>query len=87
MARTKNCLQIDIGTRFGRLVVEGFGGQDSHRNRFWNCRCDCGEVVQVPGSSLVSNRSRTCGCRIRKERDAGHAAGMVNKFLTGSLSR
>lgn len=54
---------IPLGTRFGRLVVESevlvtSGGV----RRQWNCRCDCGKLVVVPRSNLMSGNSRSCGC-------------------------
>ena len=28
----------------------------------WLCQCDCGNVVSVLGSSLVTNHTKSCGC-------------------------
>lgn len=53
---------IRVGDRFGRLVVveraeNGPGGKVRII-----CRCDCGKVVEVFGSSLRSGRCKSCGC-------------------------
>lgn len=54
------------GQRFGRLVVSGF----SHRKQkakgggtlFWNCLCDCGGTIIVPGCHLRTGHTMSCGC-------------------------
>ena len=53
------------GERFGRLVVESF----SHRSEtkgasFWACVCDCGGRKVTIRDSLISGRTRSCGCLI-----------------------
>lgn len=35
------------------------GGQ--HKT-YWKCQCDCGNVVEVPYTSLVRGNSHSCGC-------------------------
>lgn len=48
------------GKRFGRLVAL----ERSHKNKsgawIWLCKCDCGAMVTVKGSTLVSPRSSAC---------------------------
>lgn len=53
-----------IGKRFGRLVVieEGKKPKNS-RQKFWVCRCDCGNITRpIFGSSLRLGRTKSCGC-------------------------
>lgn len=71
---------IDLtGQRFGRLVVfrRGPDTEDELRGGAvhaeyrrirvrWECRCDCGTEVLVPGDNLRSGASSSCGC-YRKE--------------------
>ena len=66
-----------IGRRFGRYVVidrlELIG-----TNRMLFCRCDCGAEKSASYSSLVSGRTKSCGClRSEKSREThrkhGHA--------------
>ena len=54
-----------IGQRFGRLTVVGFAG---FRNRtgVWNCKCDCGNTVEVRTGDLKSGNTKSCGC-LREE--------------------
>lgn len=28
----------------------------------WNCRCQCGNFSQVPGTDLRLGRTKSCGC-------------------------
>lgn len=59
---------IEIGTRFGRLVVvENTSKVIQLRNRMSNrsesiCVCDCGNRCQVSNNSLRTARTRSCGC-------------------------
>ena len=60
------------GTRYGRLTVlrRGPNKRDksgASRGATWVCRCDCGNEIAVPGSSLRSKNTESCGC-LRVER-------------------
>lgn len=65
---------IDLcGVRFGewtvlrlsdRVKVVGKAGRST--KRFWFCRCDCGVEREVPGDSLRTGDSRSCGCTSRE---------------------
>jgi 5-methylcytosine-specific restriction endonuclease McrA len=50
-----------VGRRFGRLVVSKRSSNNGSRVR-WMCSCDCGRKRDVFGRSLVSGRTRSCGC-------------------------
>lgn len=60
---------IDItGQRFGRLKVIGrryLNTKDRHTR--WLCKCECGIERIVDKSSLISGKTRSCGC-LRKGR-------------------
>lgn len=52
--------------RFGSLLVvwrvaSKRVGVSSHS--WWACKCDCGTVVEVRGSSLTNGRMTHCGCK------------------------
>ncbi|MCQ2136741.1 MAG: hypothetical protein MJY67_07470 [Bacteroidales bacterium] len=59
------------GQRYGRLVVLGMDeveiGVTMSSYYRYICKCDCGNVVSVPQSSLMGGRARSCGC-YRQER-------------------
>ena len=51
-----------VGKRFGRLIVLADVGKDKCANRVWRCKCDCGNLVNVPGNKLRTGRTKSCGC-------------------------
>lgn len=53
---------IDLtGQRFGRLtVLERAWSRKGQL--FWRCKCDCGRICDVQGSSLRNGRTKSCGC-------------------------
>lgn len=56
-----------IGRRFGRWVVtEVLYRYEPKRKAYYSCTCDCGSVVIVSKSNLLSGTSRSCGCLKRE---------------------
>lgn len=63
---------IDLtGQIFGRLkVLEHFKIVDRSGKRVrtkWRCKCECGNITDVAGSSLRSGNTKSCGC-LHKEK-------------------
>lgn len=61
------------GKRFGRLLVISYGGmfpigKYGRRQAKWLCNCDCGNTISVPGSSLRSGKTKSCGCLQKESR-------------------
>lgn len=51
------------GQKFGRLLVlERSDVTDKKHNIFWKCNCECGSIVYVRASDLVSGHTNSCGC-------------------------
>ena len=54
------------GQRFGRLVAFRYTGphkwSNGNSSAEWECRCDCGNTVRIPGTSLTRGLTRSCGC-------------------------
>lgn len=50
-----------IGMRSGRLVVVSFAERNKGRT-YWNCICDCGQIVVVRGDKLITGKKKSCGC-------------------------
>lgn len=66
------------GRVFGRLTVLAITARRSSTgNIFWECQCECGNRVEVSGSSLRGGTSRSCGCWFREV-----AAAKFRKVLT-----
>lgn len=55
---------IDLkGQRFGRLtVIEKAPKRGTSTNARWLCECDCGNTVEVLGTTLRRGESNSCGC-------------------------
>ena len=61
----KGAYQLD-GMRFGRLTVKcRASSPNGTRNSYWYCVCDCGNTTITKGISLVSGKTKSCGCYIR----------------------
>ena len=53
------------GQKFGRWTVVRF--LDFHNsNYYWLCKCECGKEKSVARSSLLSGKSKSCGCLARE---------------------
>lgn len=50
------------GQKFGRLTAIERAGKSPHGKITWLCVCDCGRMVVVVGSSLMSGNTQSCGC-------------------------
>jgi len=67
-----------IGKKFGSLNVVDFDGLrdfKGDRKTAWICRCDCGNIISVLGSSLTTGNTKSCGCKAREatsQRSAKH---------------
>jgi hypothetical protein len=66
------------GKRFNRWLVLGKGSlkilsNSKQQKTYWRCICDCGTIREVYGSSLVQEKSISCGCAKNKH-PYGHSA-------------
>ena len=61
---------VHVGDRYFRLAVIGRAENVGHQKR-WLCRCDCGTIKVIPASSLLSGRTKACGCLRRERMRAG----------------
>lgn len=50
------------GNRFGRLVVVRFVGVGKNWAGIWECKCDCGNTVEVLYNNLHTGTTKSCGC-------------------------
>ena len=45
-----------------RVLREDVTTRRDNRNRYYWCECECGRVVSVSRSNLLSNHTKSCGC-------------------------
>ena len=57
----KNFVDLS-GKRFGKLTVIKRAENSQDDRVQWMCKCDCGKEVIIRSSSLISNKTRSCGC-------------------------
>lgn len=74
------------GQRFGALTALSLSDRVAkNRRRYWRCRCDCGNEVEVRSDHLTSGATQSCGCERQvssservaeaKRDEAGHFVG------------
>lgn len=77
--------KIDLtGQTFGRLtVINAETTFDSKNNKIrkWNCICKCGKNKLVLTSSLINNKTKSCGC-LRKETSKNKATKHNHRYTT-----
>ena len=48
--------------RFGRLVAKTDVGKNKSGAYIWECKCECGNIVNIASADLVRGHSTSCGC-------------------------
>lgn len=68
-SNTSGCIKCrginEVGKKYGRLTVLkdlGVIERNSVKERWLKCQCDCGNVIQLPRSAIVSGNTSSCGC-------------------------
>jgi hypothetical protein len=61
-------VRLEVGARFGRLVVVADAPSVKNVNsrgsrHMWRCRCDCGTEIVAEQSNLRCGLSTSCGCQ------------------------
>lgn len=98
MAKPAKDLDL-IGTRVGRLKVISRAEDrttvrpsgHNRTRRYWNCKCDCGNEVEVRQDALLGETSKSCGCltkeaayeQIKKAQAVGYKKPIEN--LSGQV--
>lgn len=56
-----------LGRKFGRLTVLARSLKvRQFKGACWECRCECGSIVEVQGCDLRRGKTRSCGCLMRE---------------------
>lgn len=71
------------GNKYGKLTVL-FRVANKGNKAHWECRCECGNIIQVAGTNLKSGNTKSCGCSqehhgMRKTKLYGVWAAMKNR--------
>lgn len=53
---------IEIGEKYNKLTVLSYLGVNKHRQRMYECQCDCGNTKIVSTQGLTSGDISSCGC-------------------------
>ena len=78
--KSNNNLDIPIGAVFGRLkVIRKTGTKDKHSNYLWECQCQCGNIKNVSGSSLLQGSVTSCGCNRLNRKKITQLTKVVHK--------
>jgi len=80
--KRKNKLEDLTGRIFGKLTVRKQVGYDKYNKRLWECNCECGNIIYVTTSRLLTGRATACKCRIietaKKEKRYRMKHGIAN---------
>ena len=61
-----DAIALDLtGQKFGMLTVESIDREKTRtsRNRYWKCKCECGNVKSIKTGHLTTGAIQTCGCK------------------------
>lgn len=57
-----------VGLKFGKLtVIKLLDKTDKNFNKYWLCKCDCGQWCEATTVALTSKHKQSCGCLRRKD--------------------
>ena len=70
------------GKVYSRLTVVELSKNRSANNRMlWVCKCECGNVCEVRGSDLTTERVKSCGCfRIESTKNRSFKHGKSKNY-------
>jgi hypothetical protein len=51
-----------VGKQYGKLVVINYSHEDKHRQKYWLCKCECGNEKTINIARLKSGKTKSCGC-------------------------
>lgn len=60
------------GQKIGRLQVLERNGKDRFGQIVWKCRCECGNITNVPGGHLRTGHTTSCGCLAKEVNSKVH---------------
>lgn len=70
-SKSCGCYKIQMSTndlkgrQFGRLTPIKIVGKNQRAN-VWECKCSCGNTVNVKSTSLMNGTTTSCGCKLKE---------------------
>jgi hypothetical protein len=80
-------MPVIIGQKYTKLTpIYELPERTKSRGKIYHCICDCGNEIDVPGASLVTNNTKSCGClHVESAKLMGERIRQRNKYdLSGS---
>ncbi len=69
------------GQKFGKLTVLHAAGKNKHKQRLWNCLCECGGFTKTITGHLKNGHTKSCGC-VRGEKLSNGEASFNQLFIS-----
>lgn len=77
-----------LNMKFGRLKVIKLSNKKSkNQSSIWECKCSCGKTTYVVTYSLLSKRTRSCGCLKNKAAHNRNYFGQISATFWSNLLR
>ena len=57
-----------LGKKFNKLTVLKRDLSKTGGAAYWICKCDCGKIISVRGTSLRDGSKQDCGCVYKEKR-------------------
>lgn len=67
-----------VGEKISRLTIIRYVGENANGTKFYECKCDCGNIKIIRWPSLVTGNTTSCGCY--------HQETMENLLTTHGLA-
>lgn len=81
---TKYLINLENGQCFGRLTVIERVYNTNKKGIYYKCKCDCGNEINVLHSSLLSGKTKSCGCYQKEQtgkKNRKDITGLQSGFL------
>jgi hypothetical protein len=52
----------------------------------WKCQCDCGKIIELKRSNLISGNTKSCGCLLKANYDKLKNKGIQNNILPKGIA-
>ena len=79
--------KVEVGQVFNKLTVISQAEQKltcKRKEKFWNCKCECGREKMLNASAIKANLTTSCGCNKQKSRKG---VGLVSGAFWRKLER